>query len=185
MSALAGAVAAVIALVAYLAPPTPQPSPPDPPTEAAPESSPREVVTEPPPRSSPPEAVTTPAAPPTPSPTPEPSTSPAPVILNTPTTLSEVPPGGCDKAATALTAYQRNAGTTRNGQAAAAQQAYSDLMGAGLDAEGVVSATISRLASEFQELRFRLTGMTGGDPNEVIADINTDHAELRRLCAPG
>ncbi|MFB9251252.1 hypothetical protein ACFFWE_23685 [Sphaerisporangium melleum] len=55
-------------------------------------------------------------------------------------------------------------------------------MGAGLDAQGVVRATISRLAAEFQELNFRLTGMTGGDPNEVIADINTDAAELRRLC---
>ncbi|WP_214415688.1 hypothetical protein [Sphaerisporangium fuscum] len=55
-------------------------------------------------------------------------------------------------------------------------------MSAVLDAQGVVGATISRLAAEFQELNFRLTGMTGGDPNQVIADINTDLADLRRLC---
>ncbi|MCA2229851.1 hypothetical protein [Nonomuraea aurantiaca] len=66
--------------------------------------------------------------------------------------------------------------------AAAAQQTHHDLMGAVLDAEGVVGAKISRLAAEFQELNFRLTGMTGGDPNQVIADINTDVAELNRLC---
>ncbi|WP_344972790.1 hypothetical protein [Streptosporangium fragile] len=55
-------------------------------------------------------------------------------------------------------------------------------MGAVLDAQGAVGAKISRLAAEFQELNFRLTGMTGGDPNQVIADINTDVAELNRLC---
>ncbi|MEV1238495.1 hypothetical protein [Nonomuraea sp. NPDC049750] len=55
-------------------------------------------------------------------------------------------------------------------------------MGARLDAEGVVGEKISRLAQEFQELNFRMTGMTGGDPNQVIADINTDVAELNRLC---
>ncbi|WP_031172266.1 hypothetical protein [Streptosporangium roseum] len=82
----------------------------------------------------------------------------------------------------ALTAYRQNAGTIRSSQAAAAQQTYLDLMGAVLDAQGVVGAKISRLAAEFQELNFRLTGMTGGDPNQVIADINTDVAELKRLC---
>ncbi|WP_326646257.1 hypothetical protein OG884_16615 [Streptosporangium sp. NBC_01755] len=61
-------------------------------------------------------------------------------------------------------------------------------MGAVLDAQGAVGATISRLAAEFQEMNFRLTGMTGmtgGDPNQVIADINTDLAELKRLCGSG
>ncbi|MEU6724750.1 hypothetical protein ABZ917_13660 [Nonomuraea wenchangensis] len=90
---------------------------------------------------------------------------------------------GCDEAAAALTAYRRDAGTSRSGQAAAAQQTYRDLMGAALNAEGVVGAEIRRLAAEFQELSFRLTGMTGGDPNQVIADINTDVAEFNRSCA--
>jgi hypothetical protein len=99
--------------------------------------------------------------------------------------VSPVRPGGCGEAATALTAYRRNAGTTRSSQAAAAQQTSLDLMGAGLDAQGAVGATIRRLSAEFRELNFRLTGMTGGDPNQVIADINTDFAELNRLCGSG
>ncbi|OUC95123.1 hypothetical protein CA984_19820 [Streptosporangium minutum] len=126
--------------------------------------------------------------PPTPSPSPEPSTpqppmpSPTEVVPVPSPLLSAVRPGGCDEAAAALTAYHRNAGTIRSSQAAAAHQAYTDLMGAVLDAQGVVGAKISRLVAEFQELNFRLTGMTGGDPNQVIADINTDVAELKRLC---
>ncbi|WP_433248365.1 hypothetical protein ACQPYK_00395 [Streptosporangium sp. CA-135522] len=96
--------------------------------------------------------------------------------------LSAVRPGGCDETATALTAYRQNAGTTRSSQAAAAHQTYLDLMSTVLDAQGVVGATISRLAAEFQELNFRLTGMTSGDPNQVITDINTDIAEFKRLC---
>ncbi|WP_180903571.1 hypothetical protein [Nonomuraea indica] len=55
-------------------------------------------------------------------------------------------------------------------------------MGAVLDAQGVVGAKISRLAREFQELSFRLSGMVNADPEQVLADINTDAAELRRLC---
>ncbi|MGW5689236.1 hypothetical protein [Nonomuraea sp. NPDC003754] len=96
--------------------------------------------------------------------------------------LSAVRPGGCDEAEAALAAYRRNAETARSSQAAAAHQTYLDLMCAALDAQGVAGAKISRLAAEFQELNFRLTGMTGGDPNQVIADINTDVAELNRLC---
>ena len=109
-----------------------------------------------------------------------PSSKRAVPVSSTP--LSAIRPGGCDEAATALTAYHRNAGTVRSSQAAAAQETYRDLTGAVFDAEGVVGAKISRLAAEFQELNFRLTGMTGGDPNQVIADINTDVAELDRLC---
>ncbi|MFI7424513.1 hypothetical protein [Nonomuraea sp. NPDC049684] len=99
--------------------------------------------------------------------------------------MPEVRSVGCDETAAVLTAYTRNAGTSRRGQAAAAQQTYSDLMGAGLNAQGAVGVKIRRLAAEFQELSFRLTGMTGGDPNQVIADINTDVAEFNRLCAFG
>ncbi|MFI7453497.1 hypothetical protein ACIBQX_38825 [Nonomuraea sp. NPDC049714] len=83
---------------------------------------------------------------------------------------------------TALTAYRRNAGTSRSSQAAAARQTYQDLMGAGLDAQGVVQTTISQLARKFQELNFRLTGMVVADPDPVIADINTDLRELQGLC---
>jgi hypothetical protein len=82
----------------------------------------------------------------------------------------------------ALTAYRRNAGTSRGSQAAAARQAYQDLMGAGLDAQGVVQTTITQLARKFQELNFRLSGMIMADPNPVIADINTDMRELHKLC---
>ncbi|MBN6058108.1 hypothetical protein JYK22_39670, partial [Nonomuraea sp. RK-328] len=177
VSALAGAVAAVVALIAYLAPPTP-PSQPRPdavgPTPTAQSSSPDPITTRP--------------APPTQSPSPESSTPQPPTPSSTraapasPAPLSAVRPGGCDEAVAALTAYRRNAGSVRSSQAAAAQQTYRDLMGAVLDAQGVVGAKISRLAAEFQELSFRLTGMTGGDPNQVIADINTDVAELNRLC---
>ncbi|MER6951352.1 hypothetical protein ABT294_45780 [Nonomuraea sp. NPDC000554] len=177
VSALAGAVAAVVALIAYLAPPAP-PSRPQPDT----------VVPTPAPQSSSPDPVTTRPEPPTPSPSPESSTPQSPMPSSTRAApvssplLSAVRPGGCDEAAAALTAYRRNAGTVRSSQAAAAQQTHLDLMGAVLDAQGVVGAKISRLAAEFQELNFRLTGMTGGDPNQVIADINTDVAELNRLC---
>ncbi|MEU0486191.1 hypothetical protein ABZ260_44400 [Streptosporangium sp. NPDC006013] len=180
MSALAGAVAAVVALVAYLMPPAP---PPQPPSDA--------VVTTSAPRPSSPDPVTTRPAPPAPRPSPESSTpqppapSPTRAVPVVSPLVSTVRPGGCDETATALTAYRQNAGTTRSSQAAAARQTYLDLMGAVLDAQGAVGATISRLAAEFQELNFRLTGMTGGDPNQVIADINTDLAELKRLCGSG
>ncbi|GGT43613.1 hypothetical protein ACFFV7_29595 [Nonomuraea spiralis] len=107
------------------------------------------------------------------------------MVQDSPPPLPEVRSAGCDETAAALTAYRRDAGTSRSGQAAAAQQTYSDLMGAGLNAQGAVGAKIRRLAAEFQELSFRLTGMTGGDPNQVIADINTDVAELNSLCASG
>lgn len=177
VSALAGALATVVALVAYLMPPAPPPQPqPDVvvPTPAAQPPSSDPVVTQP--------------APPTPSPSPESSTpqpptpSPTEAVPGSSAPLSAVRPGGCDEAAAALTAYRRNAGTTHSSQAAAAHQTYLDLMGAVLDAQGAVGAKISRLAAEFQELHFRLTGMTGGDPNQVIADINTDVAGLKTLC---
>ncbi|MEU4235016.1 hypothetical protein AB0F17_63015 [Nonomuraea sp. NPDC026600] len=177
VSALAGAVAAVVALIAYLMPPAP---PPQPQSDA--------VAPTPATQSSSPDPVTTRPEPPTPSPSPESSTprpprpSPTRAVPVSSEPLPAIRPGGCDGAAAALAAYRRNAGTVRSSQAAAAQQTYRDLMGAGLDAEGVVGAKISRLAGEFQELNFRLTGMTGGDPNQVITDINTDAAELNRLC---
>ncbi|MBB5785146.1 hypothetical protein [Nonomuraea jabiensis] len=167
----------MVALIAYLMPPAPPPQPKSDavaPTPAAQSSSSDPVTTRP--------------APPTPSPSPESSTPQPPRPSSTrpvpvpSALLSAVRPGGCDEAAAALTAYRRNAGTVRSSQAAAAQQTYRDLMGAVLDAQGVVGAKISRLAAEFQELNFRLTGMAGGDPNQVIADINTDIAELNRLC---
>ncbi|GAA4234290.1 hypothetical protein GCM10023075_52420 [Streptosporangium album] len=167
-------------MIAYLVPPAP---PPQPSSDA--------VVTTPAPQSSSPDPVTTRPAPPTPSPSPESSAPQPPVPSPTravPTSsplLSAVRPGGCDETVTALTAYRRNAGTTRSSQAAAAHQTYLDLMGAVLDAQGAVGETISRLAAKFQELNFRLTGMTGGDPNQVIADINTDFAEIKRLCGSG
>jgi hypothetical protein len=170
VSALATAVAAVVTLVAYLAPSAP---PPPPQSDAI---------------------VTTRPAPPPPSPSPESSASQPPVPSPTRVVPGDSPPvsavwpvrhGGCDEATTALTAYSRNAGTTRSSQAAAAHQTSFDLRGASLDAQGAVGATIRRLAAEFQELNFRLTGMTGGDPNQVIADINTDLAELERLCESG
>ncbi|NUW32825.1 hypothetical protein HTZ77_15485 [Nonomuraea sp. SMC257] len=195
VSAVAGAVAAVVALIAYLAPPAPPPQ------------SQRDVVVPTPvPESSSPDTATTRPAPPSPSPSPEPSTPDSstpeprtpesrtpepPMPRSTPPApassepLAQVRPGGCDEAAAALTAYRRNAGTVRNSQAAAAQQARQDLMGASLEAQGVVAAKISRLAAGFQELSFRLTGMTGGDPNQVIAAIKSDVAELNRLCGSG
>ncbi|MEV4377534.1 hypothetical protein [Streptosporangium sp. NPDC049644] len=195
MSALAGAAAAVVALVAYLVPPTPPPQPPSDVvvTTPAPPPPPQSdtVVTTPPPQPSSPDPVTTRPAPPTPRPSPEsgepqpPAPSPTRAVSAVSPLVSVVRPGGCDETATALTTYRRNAGTTRSGQAAAARQTYQELMGAVLDAQGAVGATISRLAAEFQELNFRLTGMTGGDPNQVIADINTDLAELKRLCESG
>jgi hypothetical protein len=108
--------------------------------------------------------------------------SPAPATQDESPLLSEVGPRGCDEASRALTAFRRNAGTTRSSQAAAAQDAYRDLMGAGLDAQGAVGAMIRRLTAEFQELNFRLSGMIMADPDEVIADINADYIGLRRLC---
>ncbi|MGI5489682.1 hypothetical protein [Microtetraspora malaysiensis] len=186
VSALAGAAAAVVALVAYLAPPDPPPQ-----TQSDP------VVATPAPQPPSPDPVTTWSAPPDPSPSPEsdppesdtpeagtpepPVPSPTRVVSDS-SPLSAVPPGGCDETARALATFRRNAGTTRSSQAAAAHQTHNDLMGAVLDAQGVVQATISRMAAEFQELNFRLTGMVMADPNQVIADINTDMAELKRLC---
>ncbi|AQZ66329.1 unnamed protein product [[Actinomadura] parvosata subsp. kistnae] len=178
MSALAGTLAAVIALVAYLRPP-PAPAQP-PPSHSA------DVV------ESTPAATQPPATEPSTSPTPtaEPSTAEPPAVRPTQEAggsaapLSAVRPGGCDDAAAALAAYRRNAGSARSTQAAAAHQAYLDLMGAVLDAQGVVGQKISRLAAEFQELYFRLSGMNGGDPNQVITDINADMADLGTLCQP-
>ncbi|MEU6714302.1 hypothetical protein ABZ897_22775 [Nonomuraea sp. NPDC046802] len=181
VSALAGAVAAVIALIAYLAPPAPPPPP-------QPQPQPEAVAPSSAPRSSSPDPVTTRRAPSTPSPSPEPDTPEPPMPSSTreaPVSsepLSAVRPGGCDEAAAALTAYPRNAGTTRSSQAAAALQTYRDLMSAGLDAQGVVGSKIGRLSAEFQELYACLTGMIMSDPNQVIADINIDIAEFNRLC---
>lgn len=173
VSALSTALAAVVALAAYLGTMGDDTQGP---TQAPPSQSPEPVITS---HTLPPAKPTTRS--PTPPP-PEPTTPPPPVERTTPASLPPVHPQGCDEAAAALTAYSRNAGSTRSGQAAAAQQAYSDLMGAGLHAQGAVAAKIRRLAAEFQELGFRLTGMTGGDPNQVIADINTDVAEFNTLC---
>ncbi|MFF0250390.1 hypothetical protein ACWDR9_04485 [Streptosporangium sandarakinum] len=181
MSAMAGAIAAVVALIAYLAPPTPPPQP---------QPQPDTVVPAPAPESSSPDPVTTTrhtprTRRPTHEPgTPEPPPSPTREVPDSSPVVAAVRPGGCDEAAEALTAYRRNAGTVRDSQAAAAQQTYQDLMGAVLDAQGAVGQKISLLSREFQELSFRLTGMTGGDPNQVIADINKDIAELNRLCEP-
>ncbi|MBB6547049.1 hypothetical protein [Nonomuraea rubra] len=162
----------MVAIFAYLMPPT------TPPSTAVSSSSP--------PASSPDRVITRPSPSPADS-SPESSTSRAPsrtpVVQDSPSPLPEVRSVGCDEAAAALTSYRRNAGTSRSGQAATAQQTYRDLMGAALNAQGAVGATIRRLAAEFQELNFRLNGMTGGDPNQVIADINTDIAEFNRLCA--
>jgi outer membrane biosynthesis protein TonB len=177
VGALAAAVAAVVALVAYLVPPD---RPPQPQVDP--------VVTTPAPQPPSPDPVATRPEPPDPSPSPENSTpqppdpSPTHTVPATVVPLPTVRPGGCDEARTALAAYRRNAGATRGSQAAAAQQAYSDLMGAVLDAQGAVGATISRLAAEFQDLSFRLSGMVGGDPNEVISDINRDSEQLTGLC---
>ncbi|MGR6923429.1 hypothetical protein ACU635_55010 [[Actinomadura] parvosata] len=179
VSALAGTLAAVIALVAYLMPPAPPAQPPP--------SHPADVV-ESTPATQPP--AMEPSTTPTPTPTAEPSTAEPPAVrptqeaVGTAAPLSAVRPGGCDAAAAALAAYRRNAGSARSTQAAAAHQAYLDLMGAVLDAQGVVGQKISRLAAEFQELYFRLSGMNGGDPNQVIADINPDIADLGTLCKP-
>ncbi|MFG1944232.1 hypothetical protein [Nonomuraea sp. NPDC048826] len=179
MSAMATAAAAVIALIAYLMPQSPQPAPPAQPTPTATQPPPEpETTSPPPPISSPPPESDTPES----STSEPPAQTSAPVAETSAETLPAIPPAGCDETETALATYRRDAGTTRAGQAAAAHQAYQDLMGAGLRAEGAVGATISRLAREFQELNFRLTGMTGGDPNQVIADINADSADLRRLC---
>ncbi|GAA2300086.1 hypothetical protein GCM10010149_56350 [Nonomuraea roseoviolacea subsp. roseoviolacea] len=181
---MAGAIAAVVALIAYLAPPTPVPQP-------QPQPQPDTVLPTPAPESSSPDPVpTTPRhTPRTRRPTHEPSTpepppSPTSEVPDSSPLVAPVRPGGCDEAAEALTAYRRNAGTVRSSQAAAAQQAGQDLMSAVLDAQGVVGQKISLLSREFQELNFRLTGMVVSDPNEVIADINTDIAELNRLCKP-
>ncbi|MET8866058.1 hypothetical protein ABZW11_24235 [Nonomuraea sp. NPDC004580] len=86
--------------------------------------------------------------------------------------LPTPPPAGCDEAAAALSAYSRDAGTSRSGQAAAAQQAYHDLMGAGLNAQGAVAAKIRRLAAEFQELGFRCLGGAGFKPDEQIPHLS-------------
>ncbi|MFI7694295.1 hypothetical protein ACIBQ6_34895 [Nonomuraea sp. NPDC049655] len=174
MSALAGSIAAVVALFAYLMPPK------------APSGT---VDSSPSPTSSPPGQVVTPHSPSPVDSSPESSTSQTPshtqAVQDPPPAPLKVRSVGCEETAAALTAYRRDAGTSRSGQAAAAQQTYSDLMGAALNAQGAVGAKIRRLAAEFQELSFRLTGMTGGDPNQVIADINTDVAEFNRLCASG
>ncbi|MER6514525.1 hypothetical protein ABT158_47455 [Nonomuraea sp. NPDC001636] len=170
VSALAGSIAAAVALFAYLMPPKIPPG-----TVVSSPSPSGQVVTR---RSPSPVGSST-----------ESSTSQPPsrtqAVQESPPPLGKIRSVGCDETAAALTAYRRDAGTSPSGQAAAAQQTYSDLMGAALNAQGAVGAKIRRLAAEFQELSFRLTGMTGGDPNQVIADINADVAEFNRLCAAG
>ncbi|MFJ9453594.1 hypothetical protein ACIRST_00810 [Kitasatospora sp. NPDC101447] len=190
VGAIAGAVATLIALVAYLVPPdAPQPAAAPVVTTAAPQ--PPEPLPAPTPKPVP-SPVPTPTPAPTPTPTPEPDPpspepSPSPIRTRTAAPTPEPPlpavrPGGCDEAEAALAAYRRNAGDTRGSRADAAGQAYQDLMGAGLDAQGAVGSTIRRLAAEFSELRFRLNGMVLADPNQVITDINADSAQLGRLC---
>ncbi|MFD8753332.1 hypothetical protein ACFV0O_20515 [Kitasatospora sp. NPDC059577] len=191
VGAIAGAVAAVVALVAYLMPPDAPAPPPATPVATTTDPTPPDPLPAPAPRPDPsptpvPSPVPTPTASPEPD-TPSPAPSPTPVRSPTPDPVSQPPlpavrPGGCDVAEAALAAYRRNAGSSRGSRAAAAGQAYQDLMGAGLDAQGAVGATIRRLAAEFQELGFRLNGMVMADPDPVITDIDADSAQLGRLC---
>ncbi|MDA0635870.1 hypothetical protein OUY22_20815 [Nonomuraea sp. MCN248] len=201
VSAVATAAAAVVALVAYVMPQDPRPGADPTPSVTRSSPAPEPTWPAPPPSSGPPESGAPDSRTPD-SDAPESRTAESrtaesrtadsrgepPVPSSTPVaeaslpTLSPVRPAGCDETETALATYNRDAGTTRGGQAAAARQAYQDLMGAGLGAQGAVAGTIRRLAAEFQELNFRLTGMTGGDPQQVVADINADLAHLRSLC---
>ncbi|WP_282204347.1 hypothetical protein [Kitasatospora fiedleri] len=188
MAALSGVVAALVALVAYLLPPdAPRPAPSPLPVPVA-ESSPERTSARP---HSP-----TPTPTPTPGPTespeaepePEPEPDPAPGSPGTadvPAPLPAVVPAGCREASAAVAAYRRDQGSTRGAQADAANLAYQGLMRAGTDADPPVRPTIVRLAQEFQELGFRLSGMVLADPNEVVADINADLPVLDRQCAGG
>ncbi|MEV4222550.1 hypothetical protein [Nonomuraea sp. NPDC049725] len=168
VSALAASVAAVVALIAYLAPPAAQPidkktSPPsESPYSPSPDREPSRPPSDPPP--------------------PDPETTRADPVTSV--VLPPVPPIGCAEATAALNAYSRNAGDTRSSHAGAAQQAYSELMGVALNAQGAVGQKVTRLAWGFRELNFRLTGMVMDDPGEVLTGIRTDIAELNRLCTP-
>ncbi|MFK0193015.1 hypothetical protein [Kitasatospora sp. NPDC090308] len=182
VAALSGVVAALVALVAYLLPPdAPRPAPSPLPVPVA-ESSPERTSARP----------HSPAPTPTPTessePEPEPEPDPAPGSSRTadvPAPLPAVVPAGCREASAAVAGYRRDQGSTRGAQADAANLAYQGLMRAGADADPPVRPTIVRLAQEFQELGFRLSGMVLADPNEVVADINADLPVLDRQCAGG
>ncbi|MFE1320228.1 hypothetical protein [Kitasatospora phosalacinea] len=187
VAALSGVAAALVAVVAYLLPPDPpRPAPSPAPVaasspEPAPEPEPERTTPTPTPSESPsPE----PEPEPEPEPDPEPDEEPSP-SAEAPAPLPAVLPAGCRGAAAAVASYRRNAGSSRGSQADAANLAYQGLMRAGTDADPPVRPTIVRLAQEFQELGFRLSGMVMADPNEVIADINADLPVLDRLCGNG
>lgn len=186
VAALSGVVAALVALVAYLLPPdAPRPAPSPLPVPVA-ESSPERTSARP--HSPTPTPTPGPTESPEAEPEPEPEPDPAPGSPGTadvPAPLPAVVPAGCREASAAVAAYRRDQGSTRGAQADAANLAYQGLMRAGTDADPPVRPTIVRLAQEFQELGFRLSGMVLADPNEVVADINADLPVLDRQCAGG
>ncbi|RAJ40142.1 hypothetical protein K353_03630 [Kitasatospora sp. SolWspMP-SS2h] len=190
VAALSGVVAALVALVAYLLPPdAPRPAPSPPPVPVA-RSSPERTSARP--HSPAPTPTPGPAGSPEAEPEPEPDSAPEPDpapgssrTADVPVPLPAVVPAGCREASAAVAAYRRDQGSTRGAQADAANLAYQGLMRAGTDADPPVRPTVVRLAQEFQELGFRLSGMVLADPNEVVADINADLPVLDRQCAGG
>jgi hypothetical protein len=128
VAALAAVGAAIVAFFAYVAPHSAS-SPP-------PHVSPTANST---PYDGPSAADSAPAS----TPTSDPAATPA-------STITQGPPAGCTEAASAVTTFSRTEGTTRESQAAAAQQAYASMMRAGLDASGGPAySIIVALAGDF------------------------------------
>lgn len=182
VGALAGLAAAFVAFMAYAWPRTPPPAPPvQRPDAASSRSGP--VVPEQPGSAA---ATTRPATPEvTTSPPRPPETPDSRPPLSVPSlSVPSLLPAGCEEALAVIDRYQRTAGSTRLSQQAAATEAYQDMMGASLVAEGAVRTVTVALAQDFSEMRFILSGTVSGDYAAVQARTNRDAQTLREVCRP-
>ncbi len=94
-------------------------------------------------------------------------------------------PNGCTEAHTAIQTYNRTVGTTQASKAAAANQAYSDMMGADTEADSSSVYTILvALAHDFQNLYFIASGQLDQSYSEAAAHTKSDVNTLNSICAP-
>lgn len=157
--AIAGIVSAVIAVpalvVAVVALSPPQPSPPGPSHSPTYSSLP-----------------------------PDPPTTPPPPAPSQTVAMPRVMPAGCADGLAAVKTYNRTVGSTRTSQAAAANQAYGDMMGADTEATGSVYTVLVALARDFQNLSAIASGMLDQDYSEAAARTRDDVRTLDSVCTP-
>jgi hypothetical protein len=99
--------------------------------------------------------------------------SPAPLV-----------PPGCDDAFAAISAYNKNAGSTQDSQAAAAQETEMSMMSVSTENDAEPGMIMQDLACDFENMYFILIGNTSGSYSAAVAQTNSDIKTLDSVCAP-